>query len=221
MYTFEEFEKDWRRYHLHLDVEAEAAYYYDIYCKIAKLSSRGKTEGVNRYWRMLKLMGYVETNGHLALDKSYQQIYRLAEDSWKSLVESIEYDTWDEYYQAVAIVEDGIKNAPESALVKKVNEVVTEVDIDGLIRLLKPLVKYDVALFEILPLFLIQKEQHFKKLLPNASKTFIKAFTTLENVLCWRDKEGYTVTQRLAECMRRVGIYRGEQQPVGVQNQSH
>jgi len=203
MYTLQDFTKDWRRYHPHLNVDAEAAYYYDIYCKIARLSSIGKTDGVYRYWRILKLMGYVESMGHLALDKPYQDIYRLAEDSWKSLTESIEYDTWNEYYQAKDIVEDAIKNAPESALVENLCETIVNVDFAGFINMLKTLVKYNVALFEILPYY--QKIEHFNELLPDATKTFVKSVAVLDNILCWRDKEGYTITQRLASRMGALG----------------
>ncbi len=137
MYAFQEFEKNWRAAHPQMNVEAESSYYYDIYSKIVKLSCLGEEAGVHENWHIMKLMTYIENMGHLALEKLYQDMYRLAEDDYFSLVEAVQFDSWDDFHKALAIVDEAVKNAPESALVARLNEVIVNIDFAGLVQMLK------------------------------------------------------------------------------------
>lgn len=128
--TREEFAEKWQQQHYPtMDLQAEVPFYYDIYQRICSVAKEGCKE-FNEFY-VIQILLYVENMGHLKLDGVYAQLYRQSEDMvghWCGLME-LSAPTVN---AVKMIVGEAIGKAPESGLVKWVQESVASHDFNEL-----------------------------------------------------------------------------------------
>lgn len=130
MMTREEFAEKWQQQHYPtMDLQAEVPFYYDIYQRICSVAKEGCKE-FNEFY-VIQILMYVENMAHLKLDGVYAQLYRQSEDMvghWCGLME-LSAPTVN---SVKMIVGEAIGKAPESGLVKWVQESVASHDFNEL-----------------------------------------------------------------------------------------
>lgn len=128
--TREEFAERWQHQHYPtMDLRAEVPFYYDIYQRICSVANDGSKK-INEFY-VIQILLYVENIGHLKLDGVYAQLYRRSEDMvrhWCGLME-LSAPTVN---AVKMIVGEAIGKAPESGLVKWVQESVASHDFNEL-----------------------------------------------------------------------------------------
>lgn len=128
--TREEFAERWQHQHYPtMDLQAEVPFYYDIYQRICSVAKDG-CKKINEFY-VIQILMYVENMGHLKLDGVYAQLYRCSEDMvghWCGLME-LSAPTVN---AVKMIVGEAIGKAPESGLVKWVQESVASHDFNEL-----------------------------------------------------------------------------------------
>lgn len=126
--TREEFAEKWQHQHYPtMDLQAEVPFYYDIYQRICSVVKDG-CKKINEFY-VIQILLYVENMGHLKLDDVYAQLYRRSEDMvghWCGLME-LSVPTVNAVKR---IVGEAIGTAPESGLVKWVQESVASHDFN-------------------------------------------------------------------------------------------
>lgn len=147
--TRDEFAENWQRWHYPtMNLKAEVPFYYDIYkrfCTIAKSCSLDANE-----FYISQILMYVENMAHLKLDEVYVHLYRRSEDMighWCGLLKLDSQAT-----QKIRMVADeAIKSAPESALVKWIQESVASNDFNNLKSVALYFSQCDMAIGLLLP----------------------------------------------------------------------
>lgn len=128
--TREEFAERWQQQHYPtMDLRAEVPFYYDIYQRICSVAKDGSKK-INEFY-VIQILLYVENMGHLKLDGLYAQLYRRSEDMvghWCGLME-LSAPTVN---AVKMIVGEAIGTAPDSGLVKWVQESVASQDFNEL-----------------------------------------------------------------------------------------
>ena len=199
--TREEFAEKWQSQHYPtMDLQAEMPFYYDIYQKICSVAKEG-CKKINEFY-VIQILMYVENMGHLRLDDVYARLYRRSEDMvghWCGLMK-LPTPTVKEIRK---IVDEAIGTAPKSGLVKWTQECVASQDFNNLKSVALFFAHADLAVGLLLPNSHYREEVYLQ--LFNENDRIASNMVSSDFAFNWKDKEGYSVMQRLAHCFERMG----------------
>ena len=156
---------------------------------------------INEFY-VIQILLYVENMGHLKLDGVYAQLYRRSEDlvgHWCGLME-LAAPTVNEVKM---IVGEAIEKAPESGLVKWVQESVKSHDFNELKSVALFFAHADLAVGLLFPNSNYREEVYLQ--LFNENDRIASNMVSSDFAFNWKDKEGVTVMQRLGHCFERMG----------------
>lgn len=186
--TREEFAERWQQQHYPtMDLRAEVPFYYDIYQRICSVAKDGSKE-INEFY-VIQILLYVENMGHLKLDGVYAQLYRRSEDMvghWCGLME-LSAPTVN---AVKMIVGEAIGKAPESGLVKWVQESVASQDFNELKSVALFFAHADLAVGLLFPNNHYRQEVYLQ--LFNEDSKIASNMVSSDFAFNWKDKEGVT-----------------------------
>lgn len=186
--TREEFAERWQDQHYPtMDLQAEVPFYYDIYQRICSVAKDGSKE-INEFY-VIQILLYVENMGHLKLDGIYAQLYRRSEDMvghWCGLME-LSAPTVN---AVKMIVGEAIGTAPESGLVKWVQESVASQDFNELKSVALFFAQADLAVGLLFPNNHYRQEVYLQ--LFNEDSRIASNMVSSDFAFNWKDKEGVT-----------------------------
>ncbi len=201
MLSREEFEKKWQNEHFPtMDLMAEMPFYYDLYQKIYTIAEQ-RAKHLSDFY-VIEILMYIENEAHLELDSQYAQIYRRVEDMighWCNLME-VSTDDKDKI-RTVAI--EGIKNAPESGLVKWIHDCVVSKDFKALKSVALYFAHQDMSVSLLHPNSHYREEVFLE--LFGENKEIARTMVSSDFAFNWKDKEGMSVMQRLGLCFEKLG----------------
>lgn len=199
--TREEFAERWQSQHYPtMDLQAEVPFYYDIYQKICSVAE-GCCKKVNEFY-VIQILMYVENMAHLKLDGVYARLYRRSEDMvghWCGLME-LHAPIVKEIRK---IVDEAIGIAPASGLVKWVQESVASRDFNELKSVALFFAHADLAVGLLFPNSHYRQEVYLQ--LFNEDDKIASNMVSSDFAFNWKDKEGFSVLQRLGHCFERMG----------------
>ena len=199
--TREEFAKKWQHQHYPtMDLQAEVPFYYDIYQRICSVAKDG-CKKINEFY-VIQILLYVENMGHLKLDGVYAQLYRRSEDMvghWCGLMK-LSAPTVN---AVKMIVGEAIGTAPDSGLVKWVQESVASQDFNEMKSVALFFAHADLAVGLLFPNSNYREEVYLQ--LFNEDSRIASNMVSSDFAFNWKDKEGVTVMQRLGHCFERMG----------------
>lgn len=186
--TREEFAERWQDQHYPtMDLQAEVPFYYDIYQRICSVAKDGSKE-INEFY-VIQILLYVENMGHLKLDGVYAQLYRRSEDMvghWCGLME-LSAPTVN---AVKMIVGEAIGKAPESGLVKWVQESVASQDFNEMKSVALFFAHADLAVGLLFPNNHYRQEVYLQ--LFNEDSKIASNMVSSDFAFNWKDKEGVT-----------------------------
>lgn len=186
--TREEFAERWQQQHYPtMDLRAEVPFYYDIYQRICSVAKDGSKK-INEFY-VIQILLYVENMGHLKLDGVYAQLYRRSEDMvghWGGLME-LSAPTVN---AVKMIVGEAIGKAPESGLVKWVQESVASQDFNELKSVALFFAQADLAVGLLFPNNHYRQEVYLQ--LFNEDSKIASNMVSSDFAFNWKDKEGVT-----------------------------
>ena len=186
--TREEFAERWQDQHYPtMDLQAEVPFYYDIYQRICSVAKDGSKE-INEFY-VIQILLYVENMGHLKLDGVYAQLYRRSEDMvghWCGLME-LSAPTVN---AVKMIVGEAIGKAPESGLVKWVQESVASQDFNEMKSVALFFAHADLAVGLLFPNNHYRQEVYLQ--LFNEDSRIASNMVSSDFAFNWKDKEGVT-----------------------------
>lgn len=186
--TREEFAERWQQQHYPtMDLRAEVPFYYDIYQRICSVAKDGSKE-INEFY-VIQILLYVENMGHLKLDGVYAQLYRRSEDMvghWCGLME-LSAPTVN---AVKMIVGEAIGKAPESGLVKWVQESVASQDFNEMKSVALFFAQADLAVGLLFPNNHYRQEVYLQ--LFNEDSKIASNMVSSDFAFNWKDKEGVT-----------------------------
>ena len=186
--TREEFAERWQHQHYPtMDLQAEVPFYYDIYQRICSVAKDG-CKKINEFY-VIQILLYVENMGHLKLDGVYAQLYRRSEDMvghWGGLME-LSAPTVN---AVKMIVGEAIGKAPESGLVKWVQESVASQDFNELKSVALFFAQADLAVGLLFPNNHYRQEVYLQ--LFNEDSKIASNMVSSDFAFNWKDKEGVT-----------------------------
>ena len=186
--TREEFAERWQDQHYPtMDLQAEMPFYYDIYQRICSVAKDGSKE-INEFY-VIQILLYVENMGHLKLDGVYAQLYRRSEDMvghWCGLME-LSAPTVN---AVKMIVGEAIGKAPESGLVKWVQESVASQDFNEMKSVALFFAQADLAVGLLFPNNHYRQEVYLQ--LFNEDSKIASNMVSSDFAFNWKDKEGVT-----------------------------
>ena len=186
--TREEFAERWQQQHYPtMDLRAEVPFYYDIYQRICSVAKDGSKE-INEFY-VIQILLYVENMGHLKLDGVYAQLYRRSEDMvghWCGLME-LSAPTVN---AVKMIVGEAIGKAPESGLVKWVQESVASQDFNEMKSVALFFAHADLAVGLLFPNNHYRQEVYLQ--LFNEDSKIASNMVSSDFAFNWKDKEGVT-----------------------------
>ena len=199
--TREEFAEGWQHQHFPtMDLQAEVPFYYDIYQRICSVAKDG-CKKINEFY-VIQILLYVENMGHLKLDGVYAQLYRRSEDMvghWCGLMK-LSAPTVN---AVKMIVGEAIGTAPDSGLVKWVQESVASQDFNEMKSVALFFAHADLAVGLLFPNSNYREEVYLQ--LFNEDSRIASNMVSSDFAFNWKDKEGVTVMQRLGHCFERMG----------------
>ena len=170
-----------------MDLRAEVPFYYDIYQRICSVAKDGSKE-INEFY-VIQILLYVENMGHLKLDGVYAQLYRRSEDMvghWCGLME-LSAPTVN---AVKMIVGEAIGKAPESGLVKWVQESVASQDFNEMKSVALFFAHADLAVGLLFPNSHYREEVYLQ--LFNEDSRIASNMVSSDFAFNWKDKEGVT-----------------------------
>lgn len=186
--TREEFAERWQQQHYPtMDLRAEVPFYYDIYQRICSVAKDGSKK-INEFY-VIQILMYVENMGHLKLDGVYAQLYRRSEDMvghWCGLME-LSAPTVN---AVKMIVGEAIGKAPESGLVKWVQESVASHDFNELKSVALFFAHADLDVGLLFPNSHYREEVYLQ--LFNEDSRIASNMVSSDFAFNWKDKEGVT-----------------------------
>ena len=186
--TREEFAERWQDQHYPtMDLQDEVPFYYDIYQRICSVAKDGSKE-INEFY-VIQILLYVENMGHLKLDGVYAQLYRRSEDMvghWCGLME-LSAPTVN---AVKMIVGEAIGKAPESGLVKWVQESVASQDFNEMKSVALFFAHADLAVGLLFPNSHYREEVYLQ--LFNGDSRIASNMVSSDFAFNWKDKEGVT-----------------------------
>lgn len=186
--TREKFAERWQDQHYPtMDLQAEVPFYYDIYQRICSVAKDGSKE-INEFY-VIQILLYVENMGHLKLDGVYAQLYRRSEDMvghWCGLME-LSAPTVN---AVKMIVGEAIGKAPESGLVKWVQESVASQDFNEMKSVALFFAHADLAVGLLFPNNHYRQEVYLQ--LFNEDSKIASNMVSSDFAFNWKDKEGVT-----------------------------
>ena len=186
--TREEFAERWQQQHYPtMDLQDEVPFYYDIYQRICSVAKDGSKK-INEFY-VIQILLYVENMGHLKLDGVYAQLYRRSEDMvghWCGLME-LSAPTVN---AVKMIVGEAIGKAPESGLVKWVQESVASHDFNELKSVALFFAHADLAVGLLFPNNHYRQEVYLQ--LFNEDSKIASNMVSSDFAFNWKDKEGVT-----------------------------
>ena len=186
--TREVFAERWQQQHYPtMDLRAEVPFYYDIYQRICSVAKDGSKE-INEFY-VIQILLYVENMGHLKLDGVYAQLYRRSEDMvghWCGLME-LSAPTVN---AVKMIVGEAIGKAPESGLVKWVQESVASQDFNEMKSVALFFAQADLAVGLLFPNNHYRQEVYLQ--LFNEDSKIASNMVSSDFAFNWKDKEGVT-----------------------------
>ena len=186
--TREEFAERWQHQHYPtMDLQAEVPFYYNIYQRICSVAKDG-CKKINEFY-VIQILLYVENMGHLKLDDVYAQLYRRSEDMvghWCGLME-LSAPTVN---AVKMIVGEAIGKAPESGLVKWVQESVASQDFNEMKSVALFFAQADLAVGLLFPNNHYRQEVYLQ--LFNEDSKIASNMVSSDFAFNWKDKEGVT-----------------------------
>ena len=186
--TREEFAERWQHQHYPtMDLQAEVPFYYNIYQRICSVAKDG-CKKINEFY-VIQILLYVENMGHLKLDGVYAQLYRRSEDMvghWCGLME-LSAPTVN---AVKMIVGEAIGKAPESGLVKWVQESVASQDFNEMKSVALFFAQADLAVGLLFPNNHYRQEVYLQ--LFNEDSKIASNMVSSDFAFNWKDKEGVT-----------------------------